>query len=312
MDRIDKRLLALLLEDSRTPMSMLARRLRVSREVVQYRIERLRQQGIIRSFFADIDLSRFGYIGAAFFLVIKAARHDEMRSYLEHVHYISWAAEWSGNYSIGMTIVGKSLEEIDRRVQSILSRFNDVIIAHQFILHRQNHFFYEKYVGERVVPIPKKRLIPHKLSDADYVILKRLSENSRTSAVDLAQSLKMSGVAIAKRIRKLEDAGYIRGYSIFIDITKLKLYQYSIFIDNRELQDLNLLKAYLAVHPAVNFIAEYVGDQFFEFGVFVNEPYALKPILLSIEQKFPQYTFTTIALLQREFISTAPPRCVFE
>ena len=312
MDKTDRKLLALLLEDSRTPITILAKNLHVSREVTQYRLERLVRTGVIKSFFADINLTRMGYIGAAFFLIVKSTQYHELKSYVESSPFVSWAAEWSGNYSIGMTIIGKTIQELDDRVKLILKKFSNSIISHIFILHRKNTFFYEKHFNEKTFHKEKKRIVNYSIDKIDFKLLKSLSINSRENTVTLANNVKLSAVAVAKRIKKLEEAGYIEKYSIFIDITKLKYYQYSIFIDNKELQDLGLLKSYLATHKSVNFIAEYIGEQFFEFGIFVKEPYELKSILLEIEKKFPDYVFTRIALLQKEFVSTGPPRCVFE
>ncbi len=50
MDELDRRLLALLRIDARTPASSLAQGLGVSRGTVQNRIERLRAQGVIQGF----------------------------------------------------------------------------------------------------------------------------------------------------------------------------------------------------------------------------------------------------------------------
>ena len=50
MDELDRKLLALLRADSRTPAATLAARLKVSRGTVQNRIARLQAQGIIQAF----------------------------------------------------------------------------------------------------------------------------------------------------------------------------------------------------------------------------------------------------------------------
>ena len=50
MDELDRKLLALLRADSRTPAATLAARLKVSRGTVQNRIARLQSQGIIQAF----------------------------------------------------------------------------------------------------------------------------------------------------------------------------------------------------------------------------------------------------------------------
>ncbi len=50
MDELDRKLLAFLRADSRTPAATLAARLKVSRGTVQNRIARLQAQGVIRGF----------------------------------------------------------------------------------------------------------------------------------------------------------------------------------------------------------------------------------------------------------------------
>ena len=50
MDELDRKLLALLRADSRTPAAALAARLKVSRGTVQNRIARLQAQGVIQAF----------------------------------------------------------------------------------------------------------------------------------------------------------------------------------------------------------------------------------------------------------------------
>ena len=50
MDELDRKLLALLRTDSRTPAAALAGRLKVSRGTVQNRIARLQSQGVIQAF----------------------------------------------------------------------------------------------------------------------------------------------------------------------------------------------------------------------------------------------------------------------
>ena len=62
MDELDRRLLALLRADARTPASSLAQELSVSRGTVQNRIERLRAKGVIQGFTVrarpDIEVNR--------------------------------------------------------------------------------------------------------------------------------------------------------------------------------------------------------------------------------------------------------------
>jgi len=55
IDEIDKKILKILQEDSRTPFSRIAKMLNLSESTIHLRIKRLREEGIIRGFLVDID-----------------------------------------------------------------------------------------------------------------------------------------------------------------------------------------------------------------------------------------------------------------
>lgn len=55
---------------------------------------------------------------------------------------------------------------------------------------------------------------PLKLDDVDHALIALLRGNARMSAAALAQRLRVSRGTVGNRIRKLEDAGIIVGYSV--------------------------------------------------------------------------------------------------
>ncbi|NPA99866.1 MAG: Lrp/AsnC family transcriptional regulator [Crenarchaeota archaeon] len=61
------------------------------------------------------------------------------------------------------------------------------------------------------------------LDEKDWQILRTLSRNARVPFAELARSLGLSDVAVLKRVKRLEQAGIIKGYTIIIDYSKLGL-----------------------------------------------------------------------------------------
>lgn len=57
----------------------------------------------------------------------------------------------------------------------------------------------------------------HKLDDVDQIILRALQEDGRMSNVDLAEKAGISAPPCLRRLRHLEDAGYIKGYTALLD-----------------------------------------------------------------------------------------------
>jgi len=59
------------------------------------------------------------------------------------------------------------------------------------------------------------------LDDKDVKVIQILERNSRTPISEIARELKVSDVAIIKRLRKLEQEGVIKRYTVLLDPRKL-------------------------------------------------------------------------------------------
>lgn len=67
------------------------------------------------------------------------------------------------------------------------------------------------------------------LDNIDIQILRLLSENSRIQWKDLGEQIHMTGQAVGNRIKKLEDSGVIKAYTLLVDEMKLGL-SYTAFV----------------------------------------------------------------------------------
>jgi Lrp/AsnC family leucine-responsive transcriptional regulator len=61
------------------------------------------------------------------------------------------------------------------------------------------------------------------LDDLNWHILEELQKNGRLPAVEIGRRVGLSAPAVADRIQKLEDLGYIKGYRTVLDLDKLDL-----------------------------------------------------------------------------------------
>ena len=311
MDKTDTKLLLELMKDSRMPITQIAKRLRISREVATYRINRLVREKVILNFVTEINVKKLGFMGAAVFVNVRIEKEKEFMEFLDRCGFVSWVAELSGVWSFGFSIYGRTNEELDQKFLIIYNRFKESILDHRFTLHRKSSFFYEKYFGS--MPEQSKEMsAKYRIDAKDKMILRELSRNSRIDTVSLSKLVKLTAPAIAQRIKRLEKSGNIQKYSVFVDISKLGLFQYSVFIVNKNIDAQKQLVSYLSQHPKISFIAEYVSDPFMEFGLIVSNPYELRRALQEIGQSFPDNRIMEVSLFQREFVSVGPARGVFE
>lgn len=67
------------------------------------------------------------------------------------------------------------------------------------------------------------------IDSTDLQILDLLKNNSRMQWKDIGKNVHMTGQAVGNRIRKMEDEGIIKAYTILVDHLKLGM-QYTAFI----------------------------------------------------------------------------------
>ena len=99
VDRTDRRILELLRDDGRLPVAALAERAGISRANAYTRLERLRGEGVIRGFTAEVDSGRLGLGIAA--LVLISGRQPAWRALREqllHMPEIEYCAFTTGEY----------------------------------------------------------------------------------------------------------------------------------------------------------------------------------------------------------------------
>jgi DNA-binding Lrp family transcriptional regulator len=74
----------------------------------------------------------------------------------------------------------------------------------------------------------KERLLPARLDPIDRKILNELQDDGRITNVELARRVGISAPPCLRRVRALEEAGYILGYRGLLDEKKLG-YEVSVF-----------------------------------------------------------------------------------
>jgi len=122
MDDVDRRLIEELRRDSRTPATVLARRLKIPRVTIQYRLRRLRKSGVIRRFTVMVDRSADGKDLTAFTLISigPGNRNPKRIGYtLGRIPGVAEVHDVTGRIDFVIKIHGSSLRDIGKLVNRI-------------------------------------------------------------------------------------------------------------------------------------------------------------------------------------------------
>ena len=119
MDAKDAELINLLREDSRMPVSAIAKKLRMGRATVKQRMERLEEAHIIRRYTLDIDEGKAGSGYCAIVLIAFMPGFASQREVAKRIASLSGVSELhliSGAWDMVARINAPSMEDIGRVV----------------------------------------------------------------------------------------------------------------------------------------------------------------------------------------------------
>lgn len=113
LDDIDKKILQILQDDARTPFSKIAKMLNLSESTIHIRIKRLKENGVIRGFYVDVDLEKIGYNVVAFVL-IKAdpKKYEEILRKISEFKEIYEIFDITGEYYALLKVRVRTREEL--------------------------------------------------------------------------------------------------------------------------------------------------------------------------------------------------------
>jgi len=126
--------------------------------------------------------------------------------------------------------------------------------------------------------------LPPQLDAIDWKILKELQDDGRMTNVELARRVGISAPPCLRRVRALEEAGYIKGYRGLLD-EKLLGFEVTVFamvhLSSQAEADLTAFEAFVRAQPIVrecwmlsgevDFILKCVAPNLSAFQAFVAE-----------------------------------------
>jgi len=120
LDEIDKKIIEILQKDARTSFSRIAKVLNRSEATIHLRVKKLREMGVLRGFYADIDPSKIGKDTIAFILVkIDANKYPETVSKIVELKDVYEAYDVTGEYSLLLKVILRSREELASLLDTI-------------------------------------------------------------------------------------------------------------------------------------------------------------------------------------------------
>ena|SRR3990167_1945230 len=266
LDAYDKKILFHLSQDGRIAFTTLAKKLKLSRDTLHYRIERLLKKGIILRFIPLIDLTALGYTTFHVFMVLQEGNEERYQTLLHtlsnHPNTKS-LMEYTGNWEIEWILVAKSVQAFDSLFDEITTQFKDLIIEKQKmeIIKGYKSEQLPSNIHEESFLEKRKSAKQIKYDGTDIALLKALAKDARQSSYDLGRQIGIAPNTIRYRIKQLQEAGIIRKFSFIVNLGKLDYHWYSVAIKLKTFtkEDERKLKEFVNTHPYIMRVVKVLG-----------------------------------------------------
>ncbi|WP_101385338.1 Lrp/AsnC family transcriptional regulator [Kitasatospora sp. GP30] len=137
MDRIDREILALLLQDGRATYQELGRQVRLSANTVADRVRRLQAAGIIKGYRAELNLEAFGrgmQMISDIRLGERVDRHAFERQLADVLQVIS-AMRLTGDYDFQLRVVCADAREFESVIDRLKAELGVRELRSRLVLH---------------------------------------------------------------------------------------------------------------------------------------------------------------------------------
>ena len=314
LDAYDKKILFELDINSRLSASKIAKKLKLPKETVNYRIKRLEKNGWINRLYTIFNASLFGYSYYRVFLKfykLTASTKMEIIDYITSDPTCANLRVLEGQYDVVFLTIQKNPGELKGFLQCFLNNFGMYVLEKNVFILMKTHKLNQKFLSEgRTI----KKTFTHinvkdfPLDKIDLGIMKLISTNARIKLSAIAQSLKVDSRLIEYHIKRMERLGIIVAYTTDLNLVRI----------NRELIQIDIaLKDPAIIPDIINFfdktntsifVHEMLGKYDLSVEIYVENHEMLRDILENFtEQYLENYVYYDVSHVYKEYVINWSP-----
>ncbi|MFC1768299.1 Lrp/AsnC family transcriptional regulator [Nanoarchaeota archaeon] len=224
----DRKFIYELEEDSRKPLTALAKKLHVSKDTAHYTLNKLLKSNVIEHLGPVVDLTRLGYqTFHVFFVVhdIEGKRENEFMDYLANHPNTKALMEYSDRWGLEWTVIAKDILDFDKITSRTATLFSDIIIEKSKL---------EVIKGFKSTTLASRKAYFEKEStlyvpdNYDRAILACLNNDGRMSSYEISEKIGMSPNNVRYRLKNLVRSNVIRHFTTTVNLNSLGYHLYTI------------------------------------------------------------------------------------
>jgi len=295
LDLKDRKILSILDANSRQTNSKIAKSVGLSKDVVNYRIRRLENLGLIKGYYTLLDFSRLGYFSIRVYLKLRDASLEQerkMMSFLVENKKTFFVAEIEGEFDMGFGTWVKDIYEFESFWTEFKKRFNKYLGKQDLAIFTKAYHFHRAYILDEKVD----KILPEifggskeeKHDEKDLAILKLIAQDARIPIIKISEKLGIPPKTIDFRIKQLRKKKIIQGYRFIFNYDSFGYEYYKVDLSLSNISKVDELIEYAQKNPNIQYVDKTIGGSDFEFDIEVKNKTEFMGIIKNLREKFPE------------------------
>jgi DNA-binding Lrp family transcriptional regulator len=314
LDAYDKKILFELDVNSRASASRIAKKLKIPKETVNYRIKRLEKDGWVTRLYTIFNASLFGYSYYRVFLKfykLTESTETEIIDYITNDPSCANLRITEGQFDLVFLTIQKNPGDLKGFLQRFFNIFGKNVEEKNVLMVMKTHKLNQKFLFEGKIINKTFNHMDTKdytLDKIDLGIMKSISTDARTKLNEIAQSLHVDSRLIEYHMKKMERLGIIAAYTTDLNLLQL----------NRELIQIDIALKDPAVIPYIInffdktntciFVHEMLGKYDLSVEIYVENDEMLRNILEKFKEQFLEnYVYYDVSHVYKEYVINWSP-----
>lgn len=294
LDRKDRKILLELSKDCRQNINSLAKRLQLSRDVVNYRIKKLLKEGIIEKFLCEINFESLGYKQNYIFLTIEKfspERYNEIIQALVNYPYVMIVMSCTGKYDIIIEVVSRDNKHFNQALNEINLICGNNLLDYEVLTTLEEYKLLHSYFLPELSYkdlISTEKINSIELEKKDYLILKALEEDASKPIHKISSETGIQRDTVLYRTKKLKDEGIIKSFRASINPkpSGYEWYMVMLKFENFTKETEEKIKGFLFSNINVIFAVKIIGKWHYHFEIIAKDQNQFEDIIMNIRQLF--------------------------
>lgn len=282
--------------NARATITEIAKKVKLSKQVVSYRLNLLEQNKVILGYSAITNIYMLGKTHYRVFVKyqnMSSEKEEEFMQYLINHPKIIWITYFDGDLDAAFLVWADNIREFEVVFDDINEKFGVYLQEKYFSIATKIEYLKYKFLNnakDATSFVFGDCYSNFKLDELNKSLINELNLNGRVTLVDLANKYHSSAKVIKERIDKLQKNKIIIGYNFKLNHNLLGFTHRKVLLklNDTSKETIRRLSTYLKNNKNVIYLVKPIGDYDFEFELMTKSNEEFHEIIRELRKKFAE------------------------